>query len=303
MRVCAPGRGTSAAYRASSSAYYTAAAAARRQIAMAQAAALAREKDLLRQATTIALQFNAAERAYKEGDVRVASRIYVSLTLKHRRTPVAAKARQRLTQLAEEARKKLEQIDAKLAEKRRLLSPGESSGPGGPPTPQQLAARWERLVVGAFQEYDQLGEGYGRVPEVERELRTQIAKQRRRPEFAAVLNEPEAKTLWEEGQGREQEDEQCCAYWVYKEAAKLAPARSAGLARRRFAEMEEDPEIVASAAACRELQECHKIFSRAEKLSKLRQARARELFAQVVDRAPEDSELHRAALIHIQEMK
>ena len=67
--------------------------------------------------------------------------------------------------------------------------------------------------------------------------------------------------------------------------------------------MEEDPEIVASAAACRELQECHKIFSRAEKLSKLRQARAKELFAQIVERAPEDSELHRAALLHIQELR
>lgn len=301
--MCAPGRGTSAAYRAQASPYYTAVANAQRQMAMAQAAALARENGLLQSATSVDLQFDAAERAYNRSDIQVASRIYVKLALKHRGTPVAAKARERLAELAQEARRKLKGIDAKLTETEGVLSPGESSAAARPATPQEMAAIQEKLVLGTFEEYERLGDDYGGIPEVDRELRTHIGKQRRRPELAAVLNEPEAKTLWEEGQQREKDDQQCCAYWVYKEAARLAPARSAGLARRRLAEMEQVPEIVASAVACRELQECHKIYKRAESLSKVRRERANELFAQVVARAPSDSEVHRAALAQLQEMK
>ena len=267
---------------------------------MAQAAMLAREKGLLEQATTTSLLLDAAERAYKEGDIRVASKIFVSIALKYRGHPIAARARQRLALLAAEARQKLEGIDAKLAREESVLSPGESPQPL---TPQQLAARWEKIVVEAFQEYDQIADDYGGVPEVKRELKPHVAKQRRRFEFAAVLQEPEAKMLWEEGQRHEREDQLCCAYWVYKEAAGLAPARSAGLARRKFAEMDRDAKIVAAARACRELQECHKIYNRAERLRKAGGDKAKELFAQIVARAPAGTEIHRAALAHLQEMK
>jgi hypothetical protein len=177
------------------------------------------------------------------------------------------------------------------------------SGAPGPSTPQQLAARREKLVVEAFQEYDQVARPYGGVPAVKSELKKHVAKQRRRDEFAAVLNEPEAKILWEEGQQHERENQQCCAYWVYKQAARLKAARSAALARRRLAEMEEDRGIVASAEACRDLQECHRIYNRAEMLSKHKQEKAKELFAQVVDRAPAESEVHRAALAHLEEIR
>lgn len=264
---------------------------------------LAREKEILQQAATSSAQLQAAERASNEGDLQVASRIYVSLILRQQGSPEAAQARQKLAQLAAEARQKLKQVDARLNEKGNILSPGESSDPGGPPTPQQIATRWEKLVVEAFREYDRLAEDYSGVPEVKGELKKHVAGQRRLPEFAAVLNEPEAKTLWEEGQRREEEDQLCCAYWVYKEAAGLVPAHSAERARRRVAEMQQDPEIVAAAAACRELQECHKIYDRATRLIEARPARAKELFAQVVDRAPPDSELYRSALIHLQEIK
>ncbi len=67
--------------------------------------------------------------------------------------------------------------------------------------------------------------------------------------------------------------------------------------------MEQDPEVVASAVACRDLQESHRDYRRAENLSKVRRERAKELFAQVVERAPADSEVHRAALARLQEMK
>jgi hypothetical protein len=264
---------------------------------------LAREEQLLRQATTSVAQFEAAARAYDQGDVQVASRIYVSLVLRHQGSPQAAEARQKLAQLADEARQKLQQVDSRLDELRNALSPGESAEPGGPPTPQQMAARREKLVVEAFHQYDQVAEDYSGVPEVSGELKKHVASQRRRAEFAAVLNEPEAKTLWEEGQRREQEDQLCCAYWVYKQAANLVPAPSAERARRRFAQMQQDPKIVAAAMACRELQQCHKIYDRAQRLVAARPVRAKELFAEIVARAPADSEVHRAALAQLQELR
>ena len=67
--------------------------------------------------------------------------------------------------------------------------------------------------------------------------------------------------------------------------------------------MKQDPRIVASAEACRELQQCHKIYNRAKKLISPRPTRAKELFAQIVARAPEDSQLYRAARAHLDEMQ
>jgi hypothetical protein len=64
--------------------------------------------------------------------------------------------------------------------------------------------------------------------------------------------------------------------------------------------MKRDPEILASAAACREMQECHKIYNRAEKLMQSKPASARELFDEILRRAPPDSEIHRMARKHIQ---
>jgi hypothetical protein len=67
--------------------------------------------------------------------------------------------------------------------------------------------------------------------------------------------------------------------------------------------MKRDPQILASAAACRELQECHKIYNRATKLMESKPTRAKELFTEIIRRAPEDSEVSRTARRHIQEME
>jgi hypothetical protein len=66
--------------------------------------------------------------------------------------------------------------------------------------------------------------------------------------------------------------------------------------------MEKDPKILTAAEACRELQECRKLYNRAEYLVKLKPTRAKEFFAQIVDRAPADSEVCRAAREQIEEL-
>jgi hypothetical protein len=154
-------------------------------------------------------------------------------------------------------------------------------------------------IIALFRQYDRLVNTYGQVPGVGSQIKAHVAKLRRQPDNASALNEPAAGKLWELGQQHEREDQLCCAYWAYKDAAKLAPAPSAVLARLRFAELAEDPQVVASAETCRELKWCHQAYVRAERLLSAKPEVAGEIYAEIVKRAPADSEVYRAAQGHL----
>lgn len=266
-----------------------------RQMAAARAAADSRQADMARKYAGDAARLNAADRSYSDGDVMVASRLYVSLALARGNTAVSTKARQRLNRLAADAREKVKKIDDELAAGLSGMSPSESLGLNASQDAAASDGGWSDQVQSAFDHYDQIVEDYGGVPAVKRELKSHVAGQRRRPEFARVLDEPEAATLLDIARKHEQEDHACCAYWVYKEAAQLTPAPSARIAQARYDEMQQDPQVVAAAERCRQLQECHRLYRRAEMLTEMRPERARELFVQIVDTAPEESEVCRAA--------
>ena len=260
---------------------------------MARAAAQFQRR--MKQLRTASARFSVAEQARQEGNILLASRIYVHYASR-RGDSIGAEAKRRLGALAEEARIKLSDLDAKLAKEETSYSPGELMGRDG------LPPSWEDAVVLAFKEYNQLADDYSSVPAVKSELKKHVAAARRRPYFAAVLNEPKAKILWQMGQQHEHADQSCCAYWVYKQAAGLMPAPSALRASDRFSAMEEDPQLVASAKACRELRQCHDLYNLAEKIATHRPARAKELFTQIVQRAPQESEIHGAARKRVEEM-
>lgn len=262
---------------------------------MAQAAAITRQKELVRQAASDARRLALADQLYKEGEVSVASRMYVWLA--RRKTPVAPQARQRLSQLIKDAQTKLNEIDGQLAKSQSGLSASELMGPGDPPD------EWKDSVAEAFEGYDRLAGQYRGYRPAHSEIKTHVVKQRRRSQFARILNEPEAKALWESGQEHEAEDNQCCAYWVYEQASRLTPAPSAQLALGRFEQMKQDPKIVAAAEACREVQECHKLYNRAQLFSDTKPARAKELFEEILARAPDDSEVYLAAQRHVEQMR
>lgn len=253
--------------------YYMSRAAAERQAYAAQAAALARQKYLWERARAAQSLLASADYAYQNGEVFAASRLYGRLATFRPPSQFNATAKGRLTQMADDARRKLKEVDAKLE--------GQEVAPD--------------LIESAFQEYTKLGRDYDGVAVVRREIKTHIAKQRSRPEYLRVLNEPEAKALWELGRKHEGEDHPCCAYWVYQKAAQLTPAPSAQQALEKYSQMKQNPDVIASAKACRELQECHALYDRAERVVGVNPARARELFNLVADRAPKDSELYLAA--------
>jgi hypothetical protein len=164
---------------------------------------------------------------------------------------------------------------------------------------QAVSAGAEGGIVVVFREYDRLAVDYGDLPKVGSQIKAHVEKLRQQPENAAVLNELAAASLWTLGQKHERDDQLCCAYWVYKRAAELVPAPSAILAKNRFTELAENHEVVASAKTCRELQWCHKAYLRAEQLLEAKPENAAELFAEIVRRAPEDSEVYREAKKHV----
>jgi hypothetical protein len=89
---------------------------------------------------------------------------------------------------------------------------------------------------------------------------------------------------------------------LYEEAARKLPAPSAHAAERRLTELKADPQQVAAAEACRSLQWCHQQYRTAERVARVSPRRAKELFEQIVQRAPADSPVHAAARAEIERL-
>ncbi|MCR4413763.1 MAG: hypothetical protein NUV77_15190 [Thermoguttaceae bacterium] len=241
----------------------------------------ARHAKILRDTASAAQRLAAADRAYQQGDVRAATLVYARVGVSRSAGPVAVEARQRLAKLAEDARQRMREIDAML-ESRAAVSGDSANAPAGDPVLPDV-------VEAAFRKYDELEYLYGEVPAVKRELAAHLARQRNRPEFAAVLREPEAKEHVAIARQHEQEGDLCCAYWAYQAASGLVPAPSAIDARQRLDEMGKDARLVAEAEACRNVRWCLAQFERASKLERTWPRKAKEIYEEIVRRAPRDS--------------
>jgi len=101
--------------------------------------------------------------------------------------------------------------------------------------------------------------------------------------------------LWDDAQALEEKGQVCCAFLLYEVAVRKLPAPSARAAEQRLAQLRTDPQQVAAAEACRSLQWCHQQYRTAERVARVSPQRARELFEQIVERAPADSPVHAAA--------
>lgn len=276
-----------------------------------------------------------AESAQKSGLIRKAVTLYTRVALNKDAPEQAAAARQALTALQDEARQKFDDIETRLADATSVSAPAvpaagsksKSAAPGstgsksryhrdaiaipgleddtpvaGPgeqqPAPPATGAKPDdpnAVVLSCFEEFDKLLWAYDDVPRIGPELRRRLVKLRRSPQYALVLNEPEAARLWQLGQQHEMDDQTCCAFLVYEQAVKLSPAPSAELAQKRLSALKRDKTEVAAAERCRHLRACHKTFERAERLAKVAPDKAKQLLGEVVTSAPTDSELYRVA--------
>lgn len=237
----------------------------------------------------------AADSSAARGDIRAAGVIYARLA--SRRPPNASSqtASLRLNQLRKDAQTKLDEIDLQLNSGGVYISIGDNASLGTSDASVDALAGISQNILDAFRKYEDLIDQYGGLPGIGPKIEAHVAKLRRQPANAAVLNEAPARKMWDQGQQHEHNDQLCCAYWVYKEAAKLKPAPSASLAADRLAELEHDVQVVTAAETCRELKWCHGTYRLAEQLLSARPERAKELFAAIVARAPQDSEVYQAA--------
>jgi hypothetical protein len=231
---------------------------------------------LLNKAQRDASKLEAGDLARDEEQILLASKIYLSLGL-NRASEVRDEAKSRLDELRADGRKRLESVATTV----NVSSPRIED------------------VFSAIEDYNWLEREFAEVPVVNREIQSAAGKARRRPEFRAALNEPEAAELFFLAQNHEKANQVCCAVLVYEQAAKLKPAPTAFKARQRLEQLKQDKEAVAAAEACRQLQWCHYSYEKAKRLAKHKPADARDLLAQILDKAPIDSEIYRAARFEI----
>lgn len=105
------------------------------------------------------------------------------------------------------------------------------------------------------------------------------------------------------GQEYEKKQQACCAVQVYEQAASFLPAASAKLARTRLATLTKDPVVAREAERCRVLQLCNEKFREAEKVKGFNPDKAREHLARIIELAPQDTSIHKAAREQIAMLK
>lgn len=208
-----------------------------------------------------------AEKARKEGKARLAATLYLRVALSQDKSNKAA-AKKALTSMADDGRAEMKKADD-------LLAKGQ--------------------VLEAFEKLDYLAWAYENVPKFNDEIASHVGKLHRDPKNKAILNEADAAALLAEAKKHEDKHEECCAFLLYEEAVKLAPAKSALAAEERLEQLKADPQLVADAAECRTIRQCAQIFHTAELLEKKAPERAAELFRKIVEQSPSDSEVYKCA--------
>jgi hypothetical protein len=274
------------------------------QLANAARAAALQEESLRRRLAKSQNLWSLAQESEKSGDIRVAARMYERVALSRPRTNVTTAAQQRLTQIQAAAQSKLDRMDDRLASlarkaKAKGTAPSDSKnvpyGLQSVSSASQITGTDAEEVTRLFAEADNLILEYAGVDSIEKKLTQRVDRLRRQEPFAAVLQEPAAGQLWELGQKHEQQ-QLCCAFLAYEQAAKLAPAPSGEKAKARARELQEtNPSLVAEVRACLALQLCHEKYRRAMALKETLPERAREYLAEIIERAAPDTTIHKAA--------
>jgi hypothetical protein len=209
-----------------------------------------------------------AAQARKEGKPRLAATLYLRVALARPKDKNNGAAKAALKDMAREGRAEMQKGDELLA---------------------------QNEIIEGFEKLDYLAWAYEDVPEFNREIKAHVEKLHGDSRYQAILNEKPAADLLAEAQKQEQEEQRCCAYWTYEQAAQLVPAPSAIAAAERFEAMQKDPEIVAEAKECQTLRECHQKFHTAQVIEKKLPEQAQSLFKEIIEKSPHDSEVYRCA--------
>jgi len=255
------------------------------QLFLAAQEAAAREAALRARLIRNQNLLSIAQIAEQGGDVKVAGRLYQRVALSRPRTEVTTTAGQRLSQIQGAALSKLQSIEDQL----------NAIVKSGNPVALQKAKVDVAQVASLFDELDKLVLEYAGVDSIENRLQERIDRLRRQKQFAAILQEPVASELLKVAQKHEDAQQLCCAFLAYEQAADLAPAPSGEAARARLARLKADSSIVEAARNCRNLQTCHDKYRRALAIKATLPDKARAYFSDIIELAPPDTSVHKAA--------
>lgn len=252
-------------------------------------------KSIVKNTPQEALRMERAKEEFDKGNIAVAYRLYAVVASSRVPTSYTATAKERMESIRQTGREKCDDIDSRLDDlvKRMNIVSNTDDAPKSP----------DDEITQIFEDFKELLKQYHQVSPFGSWLTNHIAKQRARPECAAVLNEPDAAKLLKLGQTHEENNQLCCAYRSYEKAVKFLPAPSAQSAQSKLQKMKEDPQIVEAAKACAELEWCHRTYKRAEKLLEGNPQRAQELFSEIVKRSPAESSVHQEAEARLKELK
>jgi hypothetical protein len=259
------------------------------QMAAAAQEAARREAALQKRMESDRKIFEIAREYELGGDLPTASRLYRRLALRRPAADTNKSAQERLVHIQEAPFAMLQELESQL----------QKTKP--PITKKSALLKSEPVAVDAnevtriFAELDKLQLDYAAVATVESRLEDRIELLRKDPLFAAVLQEPAAAELWKMGQEYEKKQQACCAVQVYEQAASFLPAASAKLARTRLQALTKDPVVARDVERCRVLQLCHEKFREAEKVKGFNPDKAREHLARIIELAPQDTSIHKAA--------
>jgi hypothetical protein len=134
--------------------YYAASTAAAYRALMAQAAAQAREMALLKKTQDADSRMKMAQDAYDRGDIKVAARIYMRLSVSRPPNEVNDRAKARLKTLADDAYAKQAKIDVTLSTSEMKFSLYELYEDRGDGETDEKIADWEKTVRQAFKDYN-----------------------------------------------------------------------------------------------------------------------------------------------------
>lgn len=266
------------------------------QMAAAAQAAAKREAALQKRMESDRRVLELAREYELGGDLPMASRIYRQLALRRPASEINKSAQERLVHIQEEPFAALQELEDQLQKTK-------------PPIKKSALLKSDTVAVDAdevtriFAELDKLQLDYAAVATVDSRLENRIELLRKDPLFAAVLQEPAAAELWKMGQEFEKKQQACCAVQVYEQAASFLPAASAKLARSRLATLAKDPVVSREAERCRVLQLCHEKFREAERVKGFNPDKARDHLARIIELAPQDTSIHKAAREQIAMLK
>jgi hypothetical protein len=261
---------------------------------VAAEAVLLREDELRRKLVRNQNLWYIAQQAEQGGDMTVAARVYQRLALSRPRTEVTVSAQQRLNYIQSDAQSKLQALEDQL----NLVS-----GRSNVPSALKRVDVDSEQVIRIFAELDKLALEYAGATSIQNKIQERVDQLRKQKQFAAILQEPVASELWKVGQKHEAQQKLCCAFLAYEQAVYLAPAPSAEQAKARLKQLQADDAVVASAQQCKNLQMCHEKYRRAQVIKTTLPDRARTYFSEILEIAPPDTSIHKAAREQIASLK